>query len=962
MTSKRKLSKSGASAENLIEELPKIKKSRVSGKKKTIPQDGVVENNSVFGQLLKTAGITLKAGENQNEIAVDGAIFQKKLNQALRKHPSYPQIVEEFISGLESHAENRDQFRNCLLPCVPAQNQETSVGNDGLNLPRLIINQLKWLDRIVDSKDLVLTIMQLICVSPLPIQHDIITSLPEILEDSQHSEIARELSSLLKEKTELTVPILDALSSLNLDLGLLSEVRQSVMITVAAVKVEDLPVVVKFILRSIKPTDAVEAIENVASASDHKVLDLIVLLIIYATNVKSKKQIERVLRSKIRSGYMQEQLLRNAFQHHLLVMRDLFPAILSLSEIFVHSADACIVSYGSCMYKQAFTVFDSYCQQEIVGALVTHACGGNAVEVDVSLDVLIDLVSLHTSSIVPYAVFLKSILDYMDNLSPQQIRKLFHILSTLAFSPGHKSGYIQITSLLELVCSCCEQVPQALALYYDELANLIQKGNLDLQILVGYRANWIGSSVVKDFAKDFVADLLPTEDGAFLFPVKPLYSLEDDDNEENEDAIVINLLPLLSQSYLSKHEDEKAATSKDKRSVSPVCLPPFFRLLRLCVSELNNGNLEEIDALLGCPLYLTDLEVGEKLDSLSKQEREFLCLLLFHALNWFYEVVNAFCKEKDPEMKGKVLVRLQNITELQCLLEKCLAANPGFVPPPANFDSETSEGVSVISTLGPTKKKSKGQKKQKPDGSKNTSADNSQLDENTEPNQPETEISQQEKTSEVVQIGPAELLFLLEDMCRKLEHVLIPAAAKRAPFLKALIAENHGVVDGPGVNIQEHQQMSSCYQQLLQVFRLLFAWSGFSQPENHSMLKSGLHVLAHRLKPGEKELPLEELLSQSFQYLLNLQHSVPNIFCALSLTQLLLVIAERSVVNLKNDKIASITKRFLCQSWVQPNGARQKGTQFNDTLHTLFWEEKQYEKCEKSVTIHLYITGKGKMN
>lgn len=54
--------------------------------------------------------------------------------------------------------------------------------------------------------------------------------------------------------------------------------------------------------------------------------------------------------------------LLSAFQ----VMRDLFPAILSLSEIFVHSADACIVSYGSCMYKEAFTAFDSYCQQVLL--------------------------------------------------------------------------------------------------------------------------------------------------------------------------------------------------------------------------------------------------------------------------------------------------------------------------------------------------------------------------------------------------------------------------------------------------------------------------------------------------------------------------------------------------------------------------------------------------------------------
>ncbi|XP_060096063.1 Fanconi anemia group D2 protein [Heteronotia binoei] len=1184
MTSRRKLSKSTALGENLLEESPKTKKSRISVKKNTIPQDGVIENNSVFGQLLKTVGMTLKAGERQNEIATDGAIFQKKLNQALRKHPSYPQVVDELVSGLESHIENRDQFRNCLLPCAPAQSLEMSnavntycesliklllgieilqpaiirllfeklpeffheiVGSDGLSMPRLIINQLKWLDRIVDSKALVLTIMQMICVSPLSIQHDIITCLPEILEDSQHGEVARELSSLLKEKTELTVPILDALSSLNLDLELLSEVRQSVMVTVAAVRVEDLPVVVKFILHSIKTTDAVEvisdlrkkldldscislpriqasqsklrsqpqgrvsanqvnisqdsvkllfeviksavkfqktileawvkAIENVASASEHKVLDLIILLIIYATNVKNQKQIEKVLKNKIRSGCMQEQLLQNAFRDHSQVMRDFFPAILSVAEIFLHIMDPCVVSFGSCMYKQAYATFDSYCQQEIVGALVTHACGGNDVEVDVSLDVLVDLVSEHTSSVVPYAVFLKSILDYVDNLSPQQIRKLFHILSVLAFSQEPRSSHIQddmhmvirkqlsstigkykctgiigavtmvssmaarrskenghllekaplrkeqcnqITSLLQLVCSCCKQVPQALALYYDELASLVQKGNLDLQIL-----DWIENTVVKDFEADFVTEFPPSSGNVSLLPVKALYSLED---EETEGMIVINLLPLLSQSYRSM--DETVDLSKEKRLVSPVCLAPFFRLLRLCVSEMNSGNLEEIDALLGCPLYLTDLPEVEKLDSLSNQERELLCSLLFYTLNWFREVVNAFCQQEDPEMKGRVLARLQNITELQCLLEKYLAANPGYVPPAANFDSETLDGVPVISTVVPTKKNSKGRKRKKPDSSKNSSTDNSQWDENTESNQPEAETSQPEKdskesesgaplvqlqnysayfreldfevftilhnelltksvldtemhtkTREVVQIGPAEILFLLEDLCHKLERVLIPTSAKRAPFLKGkgsrnvgfshlyqrssqdvmkcavqllkplcnhmenmhnffqvLLAENHGVVDSPGVNIQEHQLMSSCYQRLLQVFHLLFAWGGFSQHGNHSLLKTGLQVLAHRLKPREKELPLEELLRQSFQYLQNFQHSIPNIYCALSLTQLLLVIAEKSATNLKNDKIASITKQFLCQSWVEPTGIRQKGKQFNDALHTLF--------------------------
>ncbi|KAL8181380.1 UNVERIFIED_CONTAM: hypothetical protein K2H54_000016 [Gekko kuhli] len=617
-----------------------------------------------------------------------------------------------------------------------------SVGSDGLSLPRLIINQLKWLDRIVDSKDLVLTVMQIICVSPLSIQHDIITSLPEILEDSQHGEVARELSSLLKEKTELTVPILDALSSLNLDMELLSEVISDLrkkldlescislpriqasqsklkrngnislvlIVFLSTCLALDFPETVELWLPEAAPTRAlpavweaasgggastaalkaaareatlakalpattrrasittekwqpaswgpvepaltttrdtglsanqvnisqdsvkllfeaiksavkfqktileawVKAIENVASASEHKVLDLIVLLIICATNVKNQKQIERVLRNKIRSGCMQEQLLQNAFRHHSQVMRDLFPAILSVAEIFLHAVDPCVVSFGSCMYKQAYAAFDSYCQQEIIGALVTHACGGNDVEVDVSLDVLVDLVSEHTSSVIPYAVFLKSILDYVDNLSPKQIRKLFHILSSLAFSQEPRSSHIQddmhmvirkqlsstiakykctgiigavtmvssmaarrskenghllekaplrkeqckqITSLLELVCSCCKQVPQALALYYDELASLVQKGNLDLQIL-----DWIEKGVVKDFEADFVAEFPPLVDGVSLLPVKALYSLED---EESEGMIVINLLPLLSQSYLSV--DETADPNKEKR-------------------------------------------------------------------------------------------------------------------------------------------------------------------------------------------------------------------------------------------------------------------------------------------------------------------------------------------------------------------------------------------------------------
>uniref|UniRef100_A0A8C9FBS6 FA complementation group D2 n=1 Tax=Pavo cristatus TaxID=9049 RepID=A0A8C9FBS6_PAVCR len=853
--------------------------------------------------------------------------FQKKLRVALEKHPSYPGVVEQFISGLESHIKDRSQFKNCLLPCTPARTEGSRSGK---------------------------------CIFVLPF-------------GQSWSEL-HVLYCLLKQGRRLTVPILDALSHLDLDAELLAEVRQSAMAIVPSVKLEDLPVVVKFILQNVRAADAVEVISDLRKSLDLSscvlplqmqvsqrklksqaqasssmsqmttsqncvkvlfdviklavrfqkdvseawikvrlettsdiVLDLIVLLLIHSTNSKNRKQTEKVLRSKIRLGCMPEQLICSTSYYISVfqVIKDFFPSILSLAQTFLHSAHPAVVSFGSCMYKQAFAAFDSYCQQEVVCALVTHVCSGNETELDVSLDVLTDLVILHTSLLMRYATFVKSILDSMQKLNPCQIRKLFYILSMLAFSQRQEGSYIQddmhmvirkwlsssvpnhkqmgiigavtmmgslclftllilqtalslqLSTLLDLVGYCCEQTPELLALYYDELANLIekQKGNLDLQ------------------------------------------------------------------------------------AVSPLCLSPCFRLLRLYTGEQNNGSLEEIDALLGCPLYLTDLEVEGKLDSLSKQEREFLCSLLFYALNWFREVVNAFCQQQDAEMKGKVLTRLQNITELQNVLGKCLAATPGYVPPPATFDSEAPEGVPSINAGGPVRKGS---------------------------------------GKEIVQLGPAELCFLLDDMCWKLEHVLTPGSTRRVPFLKErgnkdagfshlcqrspkevavcvvkllkplcnhmenmhnyfqTILPNQGVVNESGLNTQEYQLMSSCYHQLLLTFRLLFAWNGFSQHENSTLLRSALQVLADRLKPGETEfLPLEELISESFQYLLNFQQSIPSFQCAFVLTQLLMAISEKPMTGWKREKMASLAKQFLCQSWVKPGGDQEKGSHFNSALHTL---------------------------
>lgn len=41
------------------------------------------------------------------------------------------------------------------------------------------------------------------------------------------------------------------------------------------------------------------------------------------------------------------------------------------------------------------------------------------------------------------------------------------------------------------------------------------------------------------------------------------------------------------------------------RRISPLCLSPFFRLLRLCEDKQHQGDLEEIDGLLSKEMDLT---------------------------------------------------------------------------------------------------------------------------------------------------------------------------------------------------------------------------------------------------------------------------------------------------------------------------------------------------------------------
>ena len=95
---------------------------------------------------------------------------------------------------------------------------------------------------------------------------------------------------------------------------------------------------------------------------------------------------------------------------------------------------------------------------------------------------------------------------------------------------------------------------------------------------------------------------------------------------EDEEGIAVNLLPLTSASMEVNRTGSKC--SKVTKMI------PHFRLLAISTSKVKNGDLEDVDALLSCPIWLPRSSVIEKMDSLSQMERNVTCASLFYAVNW----------------------------------------------------------------------------------------------------------------------------------------------------------------------------------------------------------------------------------------------------------------------------------------------------------------------------------------
>ncbi|XP_071959821.1 Fanconi anemia group D2 protein-like [Antedon mediterranea] len=365
----------------------------------------LLEKPDLFKELLTEAGFNLPVDDdNSNTLNVDQAVFQKSLKRLLSKYDK-EQVNNEFLGGLQTHIDNLERFRTSLLPTISSSscqsircgNQESLIHlllgvdsiqkqlvtilleklpeleEDDSNIGMLVLNQFRWLDKVVDSKMLVKKVFEILQVVSPNFQSHLILTLPEIIEDYQNEEVARYLQELLVENHQLAIPIIDALSNMQLDADQVQEAQNAAINILESASTDSLAVIVRFILLSVasntefnvisslrshldlqfnmvpmisstparKLTEGnkkhensdgflildtihrvlrfnavvangfLKAIGDVDSADGHMVLDVYVILMLYS-NVNYKKLVLTMLSNKIRNGLITIALLQTA--------------------------------------------------------------------------------------------------------------------------------------------------------------------------------------------------------------------------------------------------------------------------------------------------------------------------------------------------------------------------------------------------------------------------------------------------------------------------------------------------------------------------------------------------------------------------------------------------------------------------------------------------------------------------
>lgn len=199
--------------------------------------------------------------------------------------------------------------------------------------------------------------------------------------------------------------------------------------------------------------------------------------------------------------------------------------------------------------------------------------------------------------------------------------------------------------------------PENISLCYDELSAALSPrmlNNKTHKFIDRPFLGWLCDYVTNEFQSGFVIDEIPQIDGLELDRKFNLNTEEESQNVEVA-SIAINIAGLVFDG------------SSSKSMLSTLC--PVFNLLRILHFHRFNGDLEGINAVLGCPVifpkFINSPEDLELMDDAESDRNKMILDTFFHTANWFREVICAFTSQQVLNIRKKVLIRLSELIALE---------------------------------------------------------------------------------------------------------------------------------------------------------------------------------------------------------------------------------------------------------------------------------------------------------
>ena len=558
-------------------------------------------------------------------------------------------------------------------------------------------------------------------------------------------------------------------------------------------------------------------LEGIKDVEDVRPLDMIVMVMLYK-NKQKRRSVEMLMKNKIRNAVITNDLIQSIFTNHkafLIMWKD---TVLDMSLALMLSSERVI---SECCARQlfisAFINLDEFCEREVISLLVS--CINRT---DTALLVLCDLATQHADKMAKYGWYLVGLLDHVsESMEVSMLRNIIIILAKLAWRKGSdsagtqirddvvifvkkqvqsgiiqykkmgvvgavvvahamvtaceeedigvpiaessrhsRSGSIILTGLgveawdlLEFVSNKTNSHPELAGLFLDEMCfSFVDSLMTDKNFLEKFRERF-SSNVEEVYVEDV------EEEESDRYGVKMKYAmLLDDEQDSDGKPISITLAQKIATSVGLGLDTSVITAAMKKGDAELAKLLPSVRLLIKTMSLTSDG-LDDIDALLGCGVWIFDHETI-KINDLQPEQRTAVLHSLFYIINWFIELINGFSKVKDEDIKKKVLVRLKQIVSLKETLVKCLKTSPQYRPPTTLFSEDTSDWQPPSAVQKKTRKNS-GKKGKKSKKTPTETMMNATLNLNTQ--RPSQMVSQQVKASqrqeEVSPPAPVDLQF-----------------------------------------------------------------------------------------------------------------------------------------------------------------------------------------------------------